>query len=172
MPSDISLSSSSACLELVHSDIWTSPVSSSSGFRYYILFVDDHSKFTWLYSMHHKQEAFVCFTIFKAHVENLFSTTIKILHIDNGGEFTSKQFTTFLQANGIFLGLSRPHTPQQNGVAERKHRHIADMGRCTLIQHASASLSLWVEAFQTAVFLINRLPTRLLQHKSPFEILF
>nr|XP_016489332.1 PREDICTED: uncharacterized protein LOC107809250 [Nicotiana tabacum] len=64
-----------------------------------------------------------------------------------------------------------PHTSQQNGVSERKHRHISEMGR-TMLFHATAPHSLWVEAFSTAVFLINRLPSPALHNKSPYELVF
>lgn len=67
--------------------------------------------------------------------------------------------------------FSCPHTPQQNGLAERKHRHIADMGR-TLLHTAHMPHNLWVEAFCSTVSLINRLPTPILQGTSPYKLLF
>ncbi|KAL6335523.1 hypothetical protein AAG906_030651 [Vitis piasezkii] len=63
------------------------------------------------------------------------------------------------------------HEPLQNGIAEHKHRHVTEMG-LTLMFHARVPLSLWVEAFSTAVFLINRLPSPLLDGKTPYELLF
>ncbi|RVW18883.1 putative mitochondrial protein [Vitis vinifera] len=59
----------------------------------------------------------------------------------------------------------------QNGIAERKHRHVTETG-LTLMFHALVLLSLWVEAFSTAVFLINRLPSSLLDGKTPYELFF
>uniref|UniRef100_A0A2N9GHR0 Integrase catalytic domain-containing protein n=1 Tax=Fagus sylvatica TaxID=28930 RepID=A0A2N9GHR0_FAGSY len=64
-----------------------------------------------------------------------------------------------------------PHTSQQNGVAERKHRHIVDMG-LTLMSQASLPLTLWPYAFSTSVFLINRLPSPHQGFISPWERLF
>lgn len=121
--------------------------------------------------MKYKSDALSCFKTFKLHVENLGNTKIKFFRSDNGGEFINLQFQTFLPENGIFFQSSCPHTPEQNGVAERKHRHISETGR-TLINHSSVPLSFWVEAFQTAVFLINRLPTPILNHISPIQKLF
>jgi histone deacetylase 1/2 len=170
-PFDLSVNSSNNVLDLVHSDVWTSPVLSFTGYKYYVIFVDDFSKFTWFYPMRNKHEVFACFQLFKSHVENLFSTTIKFFRSDNGGEFTSKQFLNFLNSAGIFHQLSCPHTPHQNGVAERKHHHISTVGR-TLLHHSNLPLTFWVEAFQTAVFLINRTPTPTLSNQSPFQVLF
>jgi hypothetical protein len=88
-------------LELVHSDIWTSPIPSMSGYKYYALFVDDFSRFSWIYPLHTKSETFATFVQFKNLVENQFSTTIKQLQFDDGGEFTSHQFQSFLLQRGI-----------------------------------------------------------------------
>ena len=66
--------------------------------------------------------------------------------------------------------MSCPHTHQQNGAAERKHRHIVETG-LTLLAHASVPFRFWSDAFVTACFLINRIPTRRLHMKSPLEVL-
>ena len=86
-----------------------------------------------------------------------------------GGEYQS--FTTLLQSSGIIHKVSCPHTHEQNGVAERKHRHIVESG-LTLLAHASLPLKYWDEAFRTSVFLINRMPTPRLNLLSPLEVLF
>ncbi|BBH01204.1 transposable element gene [Prunus dulcis] len=72
-------------------------------------------------------------------VENLFSTKIKALQTDGGGEYTSHIFHNFLVTHGIDHRISCPHHPEQNGLAERKHRHIVDTG-LTLLAHASMPL--------------------------------
>ena len=66
--------------------------------------------------------------------------------------------------------MSCPHTHQQNGTAERKHRHLVETG-ITLLAHASVPFRFWSDAFSTACFLINRLPSRLLNMKTPLELL-
>jgi hypothetical protein len=86
----------SKLLELIHSDVWTLPIPSTSRCRYYELFVDDYSRFTWLYPILSKAEVFQCFVKFKLLVENLFTAKIKQLQYDNGGEYTSKQFKDYL----------------------------------------------------------------------------
>ncbi|KAL4559915.1 hypothetical protein LXL04_032061 [Taraxacum kok-saghyz] len=77
----------------------------------------------------------------------------------------------FLQSHGISHYTTPPHTPEQNGVAEHRHRHIVAT-ELALLHYAKLSLSFWSHAFQTAVYLINRLPTPVLHNQSPYECLF
>ncbi|CAL8151012.1 unnamed protein product [Prunus armeniaca] len=88
---------------------------------------------------------------------HFFQHHLPILHIPND-----------LSDHGISHQISCPYTPQQNGVVERKHRHIVAMGLCMLAQ-SQLPHSFWVEAFSTAVFLINRLSTPQLHIMSPYE---
>jgi transposase InsO family protein len=125
---------STAPLQLIHTDVWCSPVVSLSGFRYYVIFIDDYSRYSWLYPLSLKYDVYVTFLKFKSLVENQFSCSIKQLQSDGGGEFLSKQFTSFLETNGIFHRISCPYTAQQNGLAERKHRHVVEMGLSLLAQ--------------------------------------
>lgn len=94
---------------------------------------------------------------------------LKALQTDWGGEF--RPFTQYLTNIGITHRLICPHTHHQNGVIERKHRHIVDLG-LTLLSHASLPLTYWDHAFLAAVYLINRLPTASLQFQIPFQTLF
>ena len=109
------------------------------------------------------------FPQFKLLVETRFKCSIKSLYSDNGGEFLSLK--KYLSDHGISHYTTAPHTPQQNGVSERRHHHLVETG-LTLLHDASLSLSYWPHAFQTTTYLINRQPTPLLKHKSPFEVLF
>uniref|UniRef100_A0A2N9J617 Integrase catalytic domain-containing protein n=1 Tax=Fagus sylvatica TaxID=28930 RepID=A0A2N9J617_FAGSY len=88
-----------------------------------------------------------------------------------GGEFTSTEFNKFCADNGIIHQLSCPHTPQQNGVAERKHRHLIQCA-LALLSQSNLPISYWSYAVSTAAHLINKLPTPLLSNKSPWESLF
>ncbi|KAD2806062.1 hypothetical protein E3N88_39439 [Mikania micrantha] len=92
-----------------------------------------------------------------------------VLGNDNGGEFIA--LTPYLQQNGISHLTTPAHTPEQNGTAERRHRHIVETG-LSLLHHAKLPLTFWSHAFQTAVHLINRLPTPLLELKSPYDQLY
>jgi len=156
-------------LALLHLDLWgPAPISSNFGYRYYFSIVDDNTRFTWLYPLAKKSDVLTTFVHFKKLVENRFSSHIKQLQVDGGGEFTSKLFLTFLHDHRISHQISCPYT-QQNGVMERKHRHIVAMGLCLLSQFHLPH-SFWVEAFSIAVFLINRLPTPKLDHISPYNV--
>lgn len=85
--------------------------------------------------------------------------------------FVAFRSSNTLNTCGILSRLSCPQTPEQNGVAERKHRHIRETGN-TMLFHSGLSKGYWLEAFAAAVFLINRLPSPVLQNRSPFEVLF
>ncbi|XP_078439867.1 uncharacterized protein LOC144710079 [Wolffia australiana] len=101
-------------------------------------------------------------------VERQFSSKIVSFQSDWGGEFQSLR--THLQQSGIHHRISCPHTPQQNGAAERKHRHIIETA-LSLLNYANLPQKFWDEAAATATFLINRMPSPILGHKSPYELL-
>lgn len=163
---------SSKPLEKVHCDLWgPSPVVSSQGFKYYVISVDIYSRFTWFYPLKCKSEFFSVFTLFQTMVENQFHHKIMQFQSDGGGEFINKPFLTHLSQCGIKHLISCPHTPQQNGVSERKHRHITELG-ITMLLHSKVPQELWVEAFFTATFLGNLLPSYVLSESmSPYEAL-
>ena len=104
-------------LELIHSDV-CGPMSSTSlsGFEYYITFIDDYSRMTWIYFLKEKGKVFEKFKEFKALIENLSNKRIKTLRSDNSREYTSKEFEAFCKDAGIKRELTTPYNPQQNGV--------------------------------------------------------
>lgn len=156
-------------LELIYSDVWGPVQKSIDKYTYYVLFVDYFTKYTWLYPIAHKSDVAVIFPQFKVLVKKFFQTPIVSLFSDNGGEYIG--LLPFLQQHGISHYTTPPHTPEQNGTAERRHRHIVETG-LALLHHAKLPLTFWTYAFQTAVYLINRLPTKILSNKSPYECLF
>lgn len=104
-------------LELVHSDI-CGPISptSNGGKRYFISFIDDYSRNTWVCFLKEKSEAFETFKKFKVLAENEVSCQIKCLRTDRGGEYNSQEFVEFCEKHGIKRQLTAAYTPQQNGV--------------------------------------------------------
>lgn len=171
-PFSVSISSSSRPLELIHTDLWgPAPNASLSHRRYYAIFVDDYSRYSWIYFLSHKSDFHKIFVSFHKMVENLIGHRVTTLRSDGGGEFMSKILQDYMQEHGIIHQRSCPYTPEQNGVAERKHRHVRETGMAMMI-HAKVPLYLWTEAFHTAVYLINRLPTQTLDGDSPHLRLF
>jgi transposase InsO family protein len=170
LPFSLSRTQIKSPLELIYSDVWgNSPVCSRNGNRYYISFLDAYSRYTWLFPMSHKNDALPIFIKFKKYVERYFNLQIKSIQSDWGGEYRS--LSNYLATCGISHRVSCPHTHQQNGAVERKHRHIVETG-LALLYHASIPLRFWDDAFQTACYLINRFPQTLLKNISPFEKLF
>ncbi|KAL4565975.1 hypothetical protein LXL04_030083 [Taraxacum kok-saghyz] len=153
-------------LELLYSDVWGPIEKSIDGFKYYVIFVDYHTKYVWLYPMKHKSDLQTLFPQFKRLVEKYFKTPLISIFTDNGGEYIG-----LLKAYRILRPPPPPHTPEQNGVAERRHRHIVETG-LALLHYAHVPLSFWSHAFQIAVYLINRLPTPILNFKSPYDVIY
>jgi histone deacetylase 1/2 len=131
-----------------------------------VSFVDAYSCFTWLYLLKHKSDVFTVFLQFQQHVERLLNKKIIHFQSDWGGEYL--KLNKFFADIGISHRVSCPHTHQQNGTAERKHRHIVETD-LTLLAHASAPFRFWSNAFSTACFLINRLPSRVIDMQTPIE---
>ena len=96
-------------LELIHSDIYgPMPSTSLSGYVYYVSFINDYSRKTWIYFLKRKDEVFGKFKEFKALIENHSNKKIKTPRSDNGGEYTSKDFDGFYKDAGIKRELTTP----------------------------------------------------------------
>lgn len=119
------------------------------------MLIDAFSYFTWLHTLKLKSEVLQTFIHLKNMVENQFSTNIKVLQMDGGGELCSLS-STFL-SYGIIYHFYCSYTQQKNGNVERKNRHVVEVG-----------LSLF--AFHIVVYLIDRLPTPCLNHPSYFKL--
>ena len=112
---------------IIHYDLCGSMTGPSmSGCLYYVIFIDDFSRKTWIYFMKAKSETFAKFQEFKSFIKKEIGSHIRALRSDNGGEFDSHHFTDLCRDSGIKRELSIPYNPQQNGVAERKNRTICE----------------------------------------------
>ena len=116
-------------LELVCTDVWgPAQVHSLGGSRYFVTFIDDETRKTWVYCIRQKYNVFTTFKKWKALVENETVKKMKCLRCDNVGEYCNKEFDSYCSYNGIRREKTVPRTPQENGVSERMNRTI--MERC------------------------------------------
>jgi hypothetical protein len=132
-----------------------------------VSFIDDFSKFTWIYLLKKKSDVFQRFHDFQNHVERLFDKKIITMQTDWGGEY--QKLNSFFQRVGITHHVSCPHAHQQNGSAERKHRHIMEVG-LSLLAQAFMPLKFWDEAFFTATYLINRIPSKVIDGDTQWNV--
>jgi hypothetical protein len=131
--------------------------------------VDDYSKFTWIYLLKFKSEVIQKFQEFQSLVERMFNRNIIIVQSDWGGEY--EKLNSFFTKIGIMHQVSCPHAHQQNKSAERKYRHIVEVG-LSLLASASMHLKFWDEAFLTTSYLINRTPSKVIHHQTPLDRLY
>src|ERR1700693_4678884 len=156
-PFPISSSHASDLLELVHSDlIRPFPVSLGRA-KYAATFVDDKSRYIWVFLAENKSDTFQIFKTFVTRVENETGRQIKILRTDNGGEYTGNEFRQFVQDRGIHHELTIPDTPQQNGRAEQSNCTLVERVRC-MLNDVNLPARYWGEAMLTAVYLLSLSP--------------
>ncbi|CAB4038208.1 Retrovirus-related Pol poly from transposon TNT 1-94 [Paramuricea clavata] len=119
----------------------------------------------------HKDEVLAKFKEFVNLATNLTGKSVKTLRTDNGGEYCSKEFESFLKEKGIVHQLTVPYNPAQNGVSERMNRTLVESAR-SMMSHGKTPVEFWAEAINTAVYLRNRSPTTSLKEITPYECLF
>ena len=105
-----------------------------TGFRYFVTFIDDYSRTTWLYLMKNRSKLFSYFRAFCAEIHTWFHVFVQNLKSYNAKEYISKQFQSFMLQNGIFHQTSCVNTPSQNGVTVRKNRHLLETAQALLFQ--------------------------------------
>lgn len=156
-------------LQLVHTDV-CGPMRTPSldNSRYFILFIDDFSRMTWVYFLKERSEVFRTFQKFKKMVENQSGCQIQTLRSDRGTEYTSKEFNKFCEDEGVERQLIVGYTPQQNGVSERKNMTVMEMAR-SMLKDKSMPYKFWAEAVYTAVYLQNRCSTKDVSDMTPLE---
>jgi hypothetical protein len=142
---------------------------SFSGCKYFLTFIDDFPKCTWVYFLKIKSEVFDKFLAYKALVENKFGHQIQKLRTENGGEYLNNNFTSYYTTQGIQMQHIVPYTPQQNGVAGRKNLTLKEMANC-MIQSKGLSLKYWKEAINCANYIVNRTPTKALKNITQEEL--
>ena len=157
-------------LQLIHTDV-CGPIKPSSieGFRYFLTFTDDYTRFSQVYVLSSRTQVYEKFLEYKAYVENHHNDKIKTLRSDNGTEYTSNQFKDFLYKCGIRHELTNPHTPQQNGVAERFNRTINEGVRAVLLE-SRLPASLWPYAVNYMTMVKNCVPHSATNFQVPYKL--
>ena len=158
----------SVILDLIHSDLCEFHSTLSIGNKKYVTtFINDYSRFCYVYLLHSKDEALDEFKIYKTEVELKLNNSVKGLRTDRGGEYMNPQY---FQSVGIIHETTAPYTPQQNSVAERKNRVLKEMVNC-MISNSGLSKGFWGEAMLTAYYVLNRVPNK--RNKiPPYELWF
>ncbi|GJY95026.1 ribonuclease H-like domain-containing protein [Tanacetum coccineum] len=111
--------------DLVHLDLWGPyKVTSSEGFRFFLIVVDDYTRAIWVYLIKSKDEVSHFIIVFYNLIDNQFKRKIKVFRSDNGTEFVNQSVTKLCSDKGIIHRTFCMYTPQQHGIAERKHRHL------------------------------------------------
>src|SRR6187399_3119602 len=158
-------------LEIIHTDVCgPMSVTARGGYRYFLTFTDDLSRYGYIYLMKHKSETFEKFKQFQSEVENHRNKKIKFLRSDRGGEYLSYEFGNHLRKCGIVSQLTPPGTPQRNGVSERRNRTLLDMVR-SMMSLIDLPLSFWGYALDTTAFTLNRAPSKSVE-TTPYELWF
>ena len=158
-------------LELIHTDL-CGPMDTATvlyGKVYFITFVDDFSRRSWIKLLAHKDEAFGAFQEWLPMVERQAEEKVKVLRSDGGGEYVNRAFREYLAERGIHHQFSNARTPQQNGVAERINRTLME-GVRSMIHGVGLSKGFWGWALECFNYTRNRMPTRgRADGKSPYE---
>jgi transposase InsO family protein len=157
-------------LELLHMDLF-GPIAyiSIDGSKYYLVIVDDYSRFTWVFFLQEKSQTQETLKRSLIQAQNEFGLRIKKIRIDNGTEFKNSQIEGFLE-EGIKHEFSSPYTPQQNVVVERKNRTLLDMERTMLDEYKTPDW-FWAEAINITCYSINRLYLHRILKKTSYELL-
>lgn len=138
------------------------------GSRYFLLFINDHTLMNWVYFLKCKSDAFKYLKSFQSLVERQAGVKLKTLRTDRGGEFMSNEFMAYCESQGIRRQYTAPHSPQQNGVVERRNRTLVERAR-SILKAKMLPNSFWAEAVATAAYLSNISPTRAVLGRTPYE---
>lgn len=116
-------------------------------------------------------ELFSIFCAFCAEIQTQFNLAVRVLRSDNAREYFSDPYQLYMSRHGMLQESSCVDTPPQNGVAERKNRHLLEVARALTFQ-MKVSKVFWADAVSTACFLINRMPSSVLQGEISFSVMY
>ena len=156
-------------LELVHSDLCESDVTSHGGGKHVLTFTDDCTSHGMVYVLPNKSAPTVlkAFKEYQAWAERQSGYKIKELRTDRGMEYMGEMID-YIKSQGIEYNPTAGYSPQSNGVAERMNRTLFDKA-CTMLDASEAPLELWAEAILAAAYIRNHLPSQTLNGMTPHE---
>lgn len=166
----LSLNKSDVPFSIIHSDLWVCRHTSIDGFKYFVTFIDNCTRLTCVYLLRTKNEVFSCFRSYHAMIRTQFNAKVQIFRSDNGTEYIDGNFRSYLDEHGILPQTSCVGTPQQNGIPERKNRHLLNVTRSIMFSMHVPKIY-WSHAVATASYLINRVPSQVLDFKTPISLL-
>ncbi|CAI7826351.1 unnamed protein product [Closterium sp. NIES-54] len=162
-----------APLQTLHMDVWGPARVRGQGHEcYFLLVVDDYSRYTTVFPLHSKGEVTEVLIDWirgaRRQLSEIFGSDLPVLrlHSDRGGEFSSDLLSAFCHLEGIRQTFTLPASPQQNGIAERRIGMVMDVARTSMI-HAAAPHFLWPFAVQYAAHQINLQPHVSLPETTP-----
>ena len=158
--------------ELLHMDtVGPARVRSVGGKWYILVIVDDFSRYSWVFFLETKDEAFQYFRDLALRLQNELPHAMRAIRSDNGSEFKNAIFDDFCRGLGLDHQYSSPYVPPQNGVVERKNRTLVEMARTMLDEHRTPR-RFWAEAINTACYVANRIFLRSFMKKTSYELRF
>ncbi|CAI7920519.1 unnamed protein product, partial [Closterium sp. NIES-53] len=165
-----------AALQTLHMDVWgPARVRGQGHERYFLLVVDDYSRYTTVFPLRSKSEVSEVLIDWiraaRLRLRESFGSEFPVLrlHSDRGGEFSSARLGAFCHAQGIRQTFTLPASPQQNGIDERRIGMVIDVARTSMI-HAAAPHFLWPFAVQYAAHQLNLQPRVSLPETSPTSL--
>jgi transposase InsO family protein len=138
------------------------------GQRYFLLLVDDLSRYIWVVVLGSKGEAANAIRRAQAAAEAECGRKLRVLRTDNDDEFRAAEFPSYCADEGVQRHYSAPYSPQQNDVVERRNQTVVGMARALLKQRGMPAV-FWREAVVTTVYIVNRSPTKALNGRTPYE---
>lgn len=136
LPFPLSNNRTSAAFDPIHMDVW-GPYNTLTydGIRFFLTLVDDYTRWTWIFLMRVKSDVIELLRNFIMMVNTQFSKKIKMVKSDNRSEFFNNQCSYLFFKYGIVHQSSCPYTAHQNGVVERRHRHLLETARAIKFQN-------------------------------------
>jgi hypothetical protein len=148
--------------------MWLVTPATTGGRRYFLLLVDDLSRYMWVVVLGSKGEVVDAIRSAQAATEAECGRKLCVLRTDNGGEFTATEFLSYCADEGVQRHYSTSYNPHQNGGIERRNQTVVGMARALRKQRGMTAV-FWGEAVVTSVYILNRSPTKALNDRTPYE---